>query len=1344
MRAGAMDLDDDGEMERLLEEQRQFLATQQGNSSSSGTAAKVVRMPTGSSISRGVVEKDVVSLGDLAVPTTRAGAQPQPAKKKVSRFKAMMAAKEAKEREERAKAANTSSSGSSTTDQKKDDRTGKDEMEEIPTILREVAERDVQKGGRSTQMSHTPTHPGGFPTPLQFHRKGEKPASVSLSSSSSSGVTTGNQRGDVPSKASVLVSGSGILTEKDVVSIHTQNEAKIEGMSEEEIAQAQQELLASLSPDLVRMLQSRNSGAPAPEKSSRSKPAERTATSQPDETEPKSKAERKTETAAGSSSVYDPLVTLKEQLKAKESLYAGSVEKGAAMALNEVQDTRKKIQWMEAVKKDKGREDGVYSMRFDFHGAEITADTAVPVHRGLHHHGDDPLKPGYTLSELLYLSRSTVPAQRVAGLRTLSRVLRRCLGGNREEAFPPVVRNKILQVCVEFDLVSFIRTSLDDAQETVTAAAVDCVHSLCSRSSSISDDGGNESTVSRFPIPLRSTLDIHIPTAAPNMSSERKEARTDEEEEDEKKVHVVERLVGMDLLNRVRYLLEVVAVPAKNDALHMKLLDILFSVASHSRMTATAIHATPRLLEVLLDIRYDLDGAPPVWLAKRLELLVTISKSAHSLCSSIVRQGGLDTVLRVITVCEGMGEGGVPASVVPAVIHALELFQVVTAYSIPHHMLAHILPVLSSIVSQKPQTLLFGPRTYDYTRIAVASLTCVENLLQSANAQKLSVSEECVPFNLVAACVDAVIVSLTPLVFDPAAASKEKQNLLCPLLAASFSLLATYMQVAKDREEVDESHFVAQRTLLTRKFFVSWRRSLILKTVIRHVRTVPPVGAAAAVVPSATTSSGSISGPEKAPSGNKETKVDDAELAQLKRAVVDSIPIHTSFTPHHAIETSPGFKHEVAAKYARFLSSMLSSDLGALMDSNLFQMFHLCVGTVAVHMDAEAVKSYEVVMAFEMLQVFSAVLKLSQVNESTAAASGLGAPSLTRFRSAPVTSLGRKAAMPTSPDILSPIPIYEYALSTLTLLGRLPGSHEMAKELLFNTILDASLLQSVLGDSKEDRLLSLAAPDICETCKAVFNQCLRLSAGISRKSLFVVPEPTFSTPLWYAVPFPEAAFARTAEETVIPFATVYDRATHLLMFLNVVVRFDVVDVAVCMRAALHLYRLPSQVFSNTGVVRQVESLRRTFVDAQVSLANRAANEVLLTVYETLDVLLDRYAEDSMGDPVFSSMFYLFFLPQLAAKHRLRILNAFIDKLSLLDVPLPLPLDRLCSKPETDKGVLELYGRVLLDDSVMSTHPLFLISRHHISLLVQDGRLPITIGSSDEERARIISSINSSK
>ncbi|KAK4124626.1 hypothetical protein N657DRAFT_690121 [Parathielavia appendiculata] len=69
----------------------------------------------------------------------------------------------------------------------------------------------------------------------------------------------------------------------------------------------------------------------------------------------------------------------------------------------------------------------VSALRFDFRGALLPprVSRAIPVTKGLHHHGEAPEAAGYTIPELARLARSSVPAQRCLAYQTLGRMLYR-------------------------------------------------------------------------------------------------------------------------------------------------------------------------------------------------------------------------------------------------------------------------------------------------------------------------------------------------------------------------------------------------------------------------------------------------------------------------------------------------------------------------------------------------------------------------------------------------------------------------------------------------------------------------------------------------------------------------------------------------------------------------------------------------------------------------------------------------------------------------------------------------------------------------------------------------------
>ncbi|CCE86023.1 Piso0_005667 [Millerozyma farinosa CBS 7064] len=101
-----------------------------------------------------------------------------------------------------------------------------------------------------------------------------------------------------------------------------------------------------------------------------------------------------------------------------------------------------KLHWMTdpVPKKAPSMYESLSDLRFDFQGdiIELTEEKVnrdVPSYLGLHHHGEDPHLPGYTLPELAHLCRSVIPGQRCISIRTLGRILHK-LGLHKYSVFP--------------------------------------------------------------------------------------------------------------------------------------------------------------------------------------------------------------------------------------------------------------------------------------------------------------------------------------------------------------------------------------------------------------------------------------------------------------------------------------------------------------------------------------------------------------------------------------------------------------------------------------------------------------------------------------------------------------------------------------------------------------------------------------------------------------------------------------------------------------------------------------------------------------------------------------------
>lgn len=169
-------------------------------------------------------------------------------------------------------------------------------------------------------------------------------------------------------------------------------------MTEEEKLQARDELLQSLDPSLIAFLQKRSAYKAMKEKES-------TLT---EETEVPEESTEEVARRVANAVDYSSLKTEDDLNNAVSQLPAAEQEK---------------LKWTLPV----SATENPTEPRFDFEGAILppSASSTIAVHSGLYNHGNEADLPGYTLSELLLLSRSAVSGQRVLALKCIRNVLRR-------------------------------------------------------------------------------------------------------------------------------------------------------------------------------------------------------------------------------------------------------------------------------------------------------------------------------------------------------------------------------------------------------------------------------------------------------------------------------------------------------------------------------------------------------------------------------------------------------------------------------------------------------------------------------------------------------------------------------------------------------------------------------------------------------------------------------------------------------------------------------------------------------------------------------------------------------
>lgn len=94
--------------------------------------------------------------------------------------------------------------------------------------------------------------------------------------------------------------------------------------------------------------------------------------------------------------------------------------------------------------------------------------------KGLHHHGEEPQRPGYSLQELLQLSRSSTQQQRCTALTTLANIMEK----TRKGLYDRVLHPSPLIALSQKNILLLLRFSLDDTSVAVVTAALQALRAF--------------------------------------------------------------------------------------------------------------------------------------------------------------------------------------------------------------------------------------------------------------------------------------------------------------------------------------------------------------------------------------------------------------------------------------------------------------------------------------------------------------------------------------------------------------------------------------------------------------------------------------------------------------------------------------------------------------------------------------------------------------------------------------------------------------------------------------------------------------------------------------------------
>jgi hypothetical protein len=374
--------------------------------------------------------------------------------------------------------------------------------------------------------------------------------------------------------------------------------------------------------------------------------------------------------------------------------------------------------------------------RFDF-GGHIINDEDTPVHLGLHHHGMDPTKAGYTLSELLHLIRSTVPSQRILPLNIVSKVLQNC----RSPAFAPFdIRAGILRWLIDsLRAPVYLRSALDDKTDSGLVAAVNAMYSWIMPPIDIAQPESVWELLSHLDRGYERTslgFKYQAITRFANMELKPDTLQASQEQGTESEETIaahailaskdpVDGLVAMNILPRFRYILDVCQLPPITNS---QVLDLLLTIVRSHPGGAKKVFECEGMIAALIkhygaiswpSDKSDLELGCTV---KAISILDTVIRSSKKLASAIIEEGHLEPLLRFLVLTPEPTPDNKQSFAIQTQV--LKLFRSLAAYGL-----------YCNVLGDSLQSVLLT----DIARtIAARSQACLDPIVKSFLSRKLS------------------------------------------------------------------------------------------------------------------------------------------------------------------------------------------------------------------------------------------------------------------------------------------------------------------------------------------------------------------------------------------------------------------------------------------------------------------------------------------------------------------------------------------------------------------------------------------------------------------------------
>nr|XP_027781851.1 RNA polymerase II-associated protein 1 [Marmota flaviventris]XP_034493256.1 RNA polymerase II-associated protein 1 [Marmota flaviventris] len=538
-----------------------------------------------------------------------------------------------------------------------------------------------------------------------------------------------------------LITGKGLRgqeAQQEAQTIHKENVARLQAMDPEEILQEQQRLLAQLDPSLVAFLRSHSrtheqKGEKATKEQRPGEPSVPVTKEEPIKSASPSELTKEDKVEPGVPALTLPVTPHKEWLH-MDTVELEKLHWTQDLPPLRRQQTQKRMQ-----------------ARFSLQGELLPPDVDLPTHLGLHHHGEEAERAGYSLQELFHLTRSRVSQQRILALHVLSQVIGRAQAGE----FGEQLVGSVLQLLLDAGFLFLLRFSLDDRVDGVIAAAVRALRALLVAPG---DEELLDSTFSWY----------HGASVFPLMPS--REDKEDEGEDEEppgekakKKMpeeghrpppdlaryDVIKGLLATNLLPRLRYVLE---VTCPGPTVVLDIVAVLIRLARHSLESATRVLECPRLIETIVreflpTCWAPIEGGPTPSLHKvpcaaAMKLLRVLASAGRNIAARLLNSFDLRSHL-----CRFIAEAPQELSLPPEeaetlCTEAFRLWAVAASYGHGSELYRELYPVLMRALQAVPMELSNHPlQPLSMQRIASLLTLLTQLTLAASNTCNESTSD---------------------------------------------------------------------------------------------------------------------------------------------------------------------------------------------------------------------------------------------------------------------------------------------------------------------------------------------------------------------------------------------------------------------------------------------------------------------------------------------------------------------------------------------------------------------------------------------------------------------------